>query len=159
MGARLAHGSCRRRRDAQTLFHVLPVHLLGTRATGGCWKTEPWTIEWTRKRKICYKYLVGYCNNQGPDEVTKNRQKTEPERTIYKVNNTIPRVQVKKTSDNHQITQDIHFLYKRLSMLVPNTIFQTADNNIHYAGHSDCIIQSQTKDIHIHKRQHDSPIG
>jgi len=48
--------------------------------------------------------------------VTKNRQKTEPERTIYKVNNTILRVQVKKTSDNHKITQDIHFLYKRLSM-------------------------------------------
>jgi len=48
--------------------------------------------------------------------VTKNRQKTEPERTIYKVNNTIPRVQVKKTSDNHKITQDIHFLYKRLLM-------------------------------------------
>ena len=48
--------------------------------------------------------------------MTKNRQKTEPERTIYKVNNTIRRVQVKKTSDNHKITQDIHFLYKRLSM-------------------------------------------
>ena len=66
--------------------------------------------------------------------MTKNRQKTEPERTIYKVNNTIPRVQVKMTLDNHQITQDIHFLYKRLSMYVPNTIFQTADNNIYYTG-------------------------
>jgi len=72
--------------------------------------------------------------------VTKNRQKTEPERTIYKVNNTIPRVQVKKTSDNHKITQDIHFLYKRLSMKYfrPQTTTYISQD----AEHSDGIIQS-----------------
>jgi len=72
MGARLARGSCRRRRDALTLCLVPPAHLPGIRATGGCWKTEPWTIEQTREWNISYKYLMGYSNNQGPDEVTKN---------------------------------------------------------------------------------------
>merc|ERR1712029_1246770 len=85
---KLVQGSCRRRRDAWTRCLVPRVLQPGTRVIGGCSKTELGTIDLIIRRK----YLEGYIY-QGPDEVTKNRQKTEPERTIYKVNNTIPRVQ------------------------------------------------------------------
>lgn len=180
MGARLAHGSCRRRRDAQTLFHVLPARLLGTRATGGCWKTEPWTIEWIRERKICYKYLVGYCNNQGPDEVTKNWQKTETKDTEDDKQRLEhwKGTQIQKTQDNVENTKDKdftdqwpntldrgqtkRFISRRQPTIDKDSglisfIQMASFSNWKYQLNNHIMKIFQTKDIHIHEGRYVSP--
>merc|ERR1719234_562684 len=51
-GGKACPRKLQKKSDAQTPCLVRQAHPLGTRATGGCWRTEPGTIEWIRERNI-----------------------------------------------------------------------------------------------------------